>query len=103
MAIALWSPKDPQDIRDYWIDFSSLLAGDEKIITATSSVPSGQPVPVSPFVALTKTDGDFTDKMVRVRLAGGSVSNYVIQYHITTDTGQEFDLSKTLEVKERTA
>ena len=98
-----WSAKDPQDVRDYWINFSSLLAEDETITAATVTVPADQPDPVSPFELLTKESDSNTDTMVRARFSGGGVGKYAIQYHVTTSTGQEFDLTKTLTVKERTA
>lgn len=104
MALAKWKPKDPQDVRDYWIDFTSLLASDETITAATVAVPIEQPLPDAPFLLLAIDDDDFTDKMVRARFSGGiNATKYAVQYHVTTSTGQQFDLTKTLEVKERTA
>lgn len=103
MTTSRWSPKDPQDVRDYWIDFTSLLATDETITAATVAVPSDQAAPVSPFTLLALDAHDHTDTMVRARFSGGTPSKYAIQYHVTTSTGQQFDLTKTLEVKERTA
>lgn len=101
--MAKWSAKDPQDVRDYWVDFTSLLAEDETITAATVVVPADQADPVSPFTLLAKVNDAITDKTVRVRLSGGSVMTYAVQYHVTTSSGQEFDLTKTLQVKERTA
>lgn len=88
-----WSPKDPEDVRDYWIDFTSLLADGETITAFTVTVPAD----------VTKVSDSGTDKMVRARFSGGAVGKYSIEFHITTSTGQQFDLTKTLEVKERTA
>lgn len=99
-----WFPKDPEDVRDYWIDFGSLLAVGETLTAATVAVPDDQPTPEAPFEVLAKEADDHTDTMVRVRFSGGTPpSKYAIKYHVTTSTGQEFDLTKTLEVKERTA
>ena len=108
MTASKRSPKDPQDVRDYWIDFSSLL-GTATIASATIAVPSGQTTPVSPFQLLALEESDHTDHMVRARFSGGSPGSgtasakYAIQYHVTSSTGEEFDLTKTLEVKERVA
>lgn len=100
-----WSPKDPQDIRDYWIDFAPLLADDETLTGATVDVPDDQAAPIDPFELLAEISSAITgdDKMVVARFSGGSPSKYAIQYHVTTSTGQQFDLTKTLEIKERTA
>lgn len=100
-----WSPKDPQDVRDYWIDFSSLLAADETLTAATVTVPDEllQPQPDPPYAVLGLESSDPVGQKVVARFSGGIPSKYGIDYHVTTSTGQEFDLTKTLEVKERTA
>jgi hypothetical protein len=108
MTTLKWSPKDPQDVRDYWIDFSSLLVTDETITAATVTVPDEllQPLPDPPFFVLAKVNDSAATEtpMVRARFSGGiAATKYAIQYHVTTSSGQEFDLTKTLEVKERTA
>lgn len=104
MDTTKWSAKDPQDVRDYWIDFTSLLVEDETITASTVAVPSDQAAPVSPFTLLAKVNDSFTDSMVRARFSGGTApTDYAIQYHITTSSGQQFDLTKKLQVKERTA
>lgn len=115
MSEIRWHPKDPQDVRDYWINFSGLLADGETITVATVVPPTDQPAPTAPFELLVKvssaivTDG----KWVVARFSGGSPAfrsnptagpgKYPIQYHLTTTTGQQLDLTKTLVVKERTA
>lgn len=104
--MAKWSPKDPQDVRDYWIDFSSLLADDETLTFAVVEVDPDQHPVTSPYVDLTvDTIGVeiVNDVLVRARYAGGTPAAYSTQYHVTTSSGQEFDLTKTLEVKERIA
>jgi hypothetical protein len=107
-----WSPKDPSDIADYWFDWGSdeqdvedrFLPEDEVITTAVITVPTAgqQPVPTAPFVILTKVDESDDDKTVRVRLAGGIPGiNYNITCLITTVTGQQFEQTKILPVRER--
>ena len=99
-----WSAKDPQDVRDYWVDFTALLAADETLTAATVDVPD-QDAPVDPYEVLAEVSSAIAgdNKMVVARFSGGSVTKYNIQYHVTTSTGQQFDLTKTLEVKERIA
>lgn len=107
MATAKWSAKDPQDIRDYWIDFTSLLAADgtETITAHTVTITATQHPVTAPFEDLAKVNDslDVTNKWIRVRVSGGTPEKYAIKYHVTTNAGQEFDLTKTLTVKERTA
>lgn len=89
---ARWSPKDPNDVADYWFDWTGFLPDTENVTAATVTVSDG----------LTKVSESFEDKRVRVRLSGGTVGNYPIDCLITTDAGQTFEITKTLEVKERT-
>jgi hypothetical protein len=111
MATAKWSPKDPQDVRDYWIDFSSLLADDEMISAATVAIDPDQHPTSGGFVDLSLDDDEFVGQQVRIRVSGGmpptvegaDPTAYIVDYHVTTTTGQEFDLSKTLKVRERAA
>lgn len=102
MARAVWSPKDPQDVRDYWVDFAPLgLAAGETVTVATVAVPDDQAAPVAPFELLAVGAPAPVGQKVVARFTGGSPGKYVIDYHVTTNTGQEFDLEKTLTVKER--
>ena len=93
MAATRWSPKDPEDVADYFFDWTDFLPPTENIIAATVGVPPG----------MTSLTNDFTTKTVRVRLAGGTAEEkYPIDCLITTDAGQVFDVTNTLSVKERT-
>lgn len=89
---AKWSAKDPSDVADYWFDWTDFLPAEENITGATVTVSDG----------LTKASESFEDKRVRVRLSGGTVNtDYPIDCLITTDAGQTFEITKTLQVKER--
>ncbi len=98
-----WSAKDPQDVRDYWVDFTSLLAVDETLTAATVTIAAAQHEATAPYEDLSSVEDDLVTPMVRVRVEGGTPAAYAVQYHVTTSSGQEFDLTKTLVVKERTA
>lgn len=97
-----WSPKDPEDIRDYWVNFVPLI-GDETIVAATVVVPVQDP-PDAPFDELVNLGDAIVGPKVVFRSSGGVTDmDYAIQYHVTDSSGQEFDLTKTLQVRERTA
>jgi hypothetical protein len=98
-----WSPKDPQDIRDYWVDFTSLLPTGVTITAATVTIDPDQHPVTAPYTDLSKVEDDLATPQVRVRVEGGTPEKYAIQYHVTASDGQQFDLTKTLQVKERTA
>lgn len=87
-----WDAKDPNDIADYWFDWTNFLPVSETITAATVTAPAG----------VTKVESDFTDKTVRVRLSGGIAgTSYDIDCLITTSLGQEFESTKGLKVAER--
>ena len=90
--MASWSPKDPGDVADYWFDWSTFLPAAQSISSATVTVPSG----------ITSVASDFTSKVVRVRLSGGTAgAYYAILCAISTDTGESFEISKNLAVQGR--
>lgn len=105
MTTTTWSPKDPQDVRDYWLTFDGLLATGETITAATVTLAADQFEPSGSYIDMTVDDHDHTDTMVRIRVSGGvpGPAGYAIDYHVTTSTGQQFDVTKYLQVKERTA
>lgn len=91
-ALTKWSPKDPNDIVDYFFDWAVFLLPEETITDATVTVPAG----------LTGIIDDFTDKTVRVRLSGGTADEkYPVDCLITTSTNQVFETTSILVVKER--
>jgi len=109
-----WDPKDPNDVADYWFDWGSdaideedrFLPAEESITTSVLEVPAeaDQPVPDpdSGYEILTKVDESNTEKVVRIRVAGGiAPENYPITNTITTVTGQIFEQTKILPVRER--
>lgn len=112
MTLPKWDPKDPNDIVDYWIDWGSTdLTAAERflpdaitIATAVVTIDAevDQPTPVAPFDFLEIVSQSFTTKKVRVRLAGGVVGPYPVNCVITTSDTQQFEITKTLAVKERT-
>ena len=112
MTLPKWDPKDPNDIVDYWIDWGSTdLAESDRFLPDTVNIATAlvtvedegdQPTPVSPFDFLTIVSQSFTTKKVRVRLSGGIVGGYPVNCLITTSDTQQFEITKTLQVKERT-
>lgn len=98
--LAKWKSKDPADLADYWFDWGStsvpagsrFLPDDEDIVVHEVTVPVG----------ITLVADDHTTKLVRCRLQGGTAdADYPITCKITTDTGQVFEQTKTLQVRER--
>jgi hypothetical protein len=89
-----WSAKSPTDVADYWIDWSSFLSSDESITSISITADTG----------LTVVNSSFTDKVVRVRLAGGDAgSTYSIGCTITTTNTESFFVNNALIIQERVA
>ena len=101
-VVAKWKRKDPNDEADYFFDWGSdivaanlrFLPEDETITAHTVTVPS----------PLTMIADSHTDKVVRFRVADGvDETDYLITCLITTSSGQVFETTNTLPVRNRIA
>jgi hypothetical protein len=105
-ATTRWDAKDPADIVDYFLNWATLpLPAGATITTSTVTLPAVnvQPAATPPYALLTKSADDYAGTIQRVRLAGGVPGNsYPIDLMIDTSDGQQFKITKTLAVKERT-
>jgi len=87
-----WSPKSPVDVADYFIDWSNFLADSETIASVSFTASSG----------LTVGTTDFTGKVARARLSGGTAeTSYSVTCVITTSTSETFSVTKSLIVQNR--
>jgi len=87
-----WSPKSPADVADYYVDWSNFLATTENIDSVAVTATTG----------LTVGTKDFTNKVARVRLSGGTNGNtYGVTFVITTSSGETFSVTKNLIVQTR--
>ena len=87
-----WSPKSPADVADYYVDWSNFLGSTETITSVTVTAGTG----------LTVGERDYTGKVVRARLSGGTDGNtYAVTFLITTTTGETFSVTKNLIVQTR--
>jgi hypothetical protein len=89
-----WSPKSPADVADYYIDWSEFLSSTESITSASVTAPAG----------ITAVENSFTDKVVRIRLSGGTAgTTYAIVCTVTTTNSETFSVTKPLLVEQRVA
>ena len=87
-----WSPKDPEDTRDYAIDWEPFLPDGETITDALVTAPDG----------LIIVSQSFTDTTVTARFSGGvAATSYDVDCTVTTSSGQIFDVTIVLKVAER--
>ena len=87
-----WSPKSPADVADYYVDWTDFVSADEAISGVTVTADTGITVNVS----------DYTGKVVRARLSGGtSGTTYNVTFLITTTSGETFSVTKRLIVLTR--
>jgi hypothetical protein len=93
MAVAKWKQKDPADIADYWYDWSIFLPEDAVVEDQTVTAPAG----------ITILAASHTDKVVRIRVSGGTAgTDYPITCLVDATNGEKFEVTKTLKVRERT-
>ena len=89
MAARWTTPKDPNEVLDYSIDWTGPLAGDT-IATSTWTVPAG----------LTSGADSKTDTRTTVWLSGGTENaSYELLNRITTAGGRTRDLTCVLKIK----
>jgi hypothetical protein len=87
-----WSPKSPADVADYYIDWTNFLSAAELINSVSVTSDAG----------LTVGATDYTDKIARARLSGGTAGNtYAVTCLITTSSNETFSVTKNLIVQNR--
>lgn len=91
MTCLVWPDKDPNDVLDYRVDWSSRLEGDT-ISTSTWIVPSG----------ITQDSAVSDDSTSTIWLSGGTAGEtYSLTNRVVTDGGRTMDQSVRIKVKER--
>ncbi|MGG9998665.1 hypothetical protein ACQU0X_01070 [Pseudovibrio ascidiaceicola] len=87
MALEWKARKDPDDKKDYQLDWSRRLSEVETLTSSSWSVPSG----------LVSSSEAFTDKTSTIWLQGGVADEqYRLTNHVTTSEGREYDQSVLL-------
>jgi hypothetical protein len=97
-----WKSKDPADIAYYTVDWGDeFLPANVNIIAATA-VLEPQPAPPAPYEAMQIVVDSYTPKTVILLVSGGAA---LVDYEITTDidtnTGEHFQTTNILKVRER--
>lgn len=83
---------DPQDKKDYTIDWADRLAAAETISTSTWTVPAG--------ITQTTPSPSNTTTTTTIWLTGGTAGvHYKITNHVVTNQGREYDWSIVVQVK----
>lgn len=90
----VWDPIDPEDVVDLWVDFG----GDKPFLPAGETITEAL---VEPPAELTTVTSDISGSKVRWRTGPNPVGKYNINYHITTNSDQEYDVTVSLTVRER--
>lgn len=91
MSFQSWPDKDPDEVLDYEIDWTSRLDGDT-ISSSTWTVPDG----------LTSSSNTNTDSTVTIWLSGGTVGTiYRVMNEITTTGGRTMDQTVNLKISDK--
>ena len=107
MATAMkWKPKDPKDVADYAVNWApagqSFLPPGAVVVTSLATLPAVQPEPGLGYQPLAIEEQDSDDTRTIVRFSGGSHNvNYPIEFDIDLSTGEHFNTTITLQVRER--
>jgi hypothetical protein len=105
MADLKWKPKDPTDVADYkvnWTPSGKRFLPDGVTITASVFTLAAQEPPDPGFEELEIVQQDHTDTLSVVRFAGGTDKrSYPVDVDIDVSTGEHFNTTLTLPVKER--
>lgn len=86
-------PKDPDDVKDYKLDWSDPLNEDsDTIATSSWTLPAAS--------GLTEDSSSETTTTTTIWLSGGNVGNWEITNRITTAGGRTYDKTRVLVIKE---
>jgi hypothetical protein len=89
MALSWTPPKDPDEVKDYGVDWALLLDTDT-ISTSTWTVPAG----------ITKNSDSNTDTTTTVWVSGGTAGDsYLLQNRVVTAGGRTYDRTCKLKMK----
>lgn len=91
MAALQWPDKDPNEVLDYVLDWSAVLAPGDTISTSAWIVPA----------EVTKDSDTASDDATTIWLSGGAVGQYLFTNRITTAGGRTFDQTVGLDIRER--
>jgi hypothetical protein len=91
MALSWSAPKDPNDVKDYVLDWTQRLAGDT-LITSEWTIVEGEELVVD--------SNSYTDTHTTVWLSGGmdATTAYILN-RVTTDGGRTYDQTMKLKIK----
>ena len=91
MAIK-FSPKDPNEVLDYVLDWSARIAAEDAISTSTWTVPAG----------ITKDSSSNDDTTSTIWLSGGTTGQtYSLLNRVVTDAGRTMDQTVKITVKDK--
>ena len=90
MALSWSASKDPDDIKDYVLDWADRLAGDT-IVTSVWSIEQGESLAID--------SQSNTDDVTTVWLSGGVEGTALVLNRVTTSGGRTYDQTMKLKIK----
>lgn len=84
--------KDPDEVKDYGIDWSPLLTGGDTLLSSTWTVVDG---------TVTIDSNTFTTTATTVWLSGGTVGDVHLLNRVTTLGDRTYDQTVRLKIKEK--
>jgi hypothetical protein len=93
MAQAWRSPKDPEEVKDYIMDHSSVLEEDETLSTSSWAISGSDSL-------LLEDSNEISGDQAVIWLSGGTLNvTYLLTNTVTTSDGRTYELSGRLKVK----
>lgn len=90
-----WDPKDPDEVLDYELDWSTRLATGDTITASSWSIATGDE-------ELVIGETSFTDSTTTLWLSGGTLSTtYKVLNRVTTAQGRVHDKTTYLRIREK--
>ncbi len=84
------TPKDPDEIKDYMVDWADRLTEGDTIVTSTWIVPTG----------IVEDSNSFTDSTTTIWLSGGTLgTNYSFVNRVVTFEGRTLDQTCNLKCR----
>lgn len=100
MPLAPWSPKDPDEIDTFGVDFAQRLDSADELASAAWTAPSGLTI-VSSALATSAKHPSRNVRATAVISGGVSGTNYEIALRVTTTAGRTLDETAILPVVNR--
>lgn len=99
MSFTKWKAvKDPQDVKDYDLDWAARLVGGETLTNAVWSIPKKPTTDATNPLTIGGATSFAGSGLAKVWLSGGVKGTYNLLCHVTTSLSRQYDKTMVLTV-----